>query len=146
MRIKAVSIGIILFVIGLFLAFSLILLYITWPISETTIAQSGIFGDSFGPLTSLFSGLAFAGVIITILLQKEQLEEQRNEIAKGTKLAALTALLNTSKAQLTEVQRDIESRSQVPNSIAEKEKELLSKIDTLTKALEEILEKSGIKL
>ena len=56
------------------------LLYFTWPISEFSIAQSGVFGDSFGLLTSLFSGLAFAGLIITILMQKEELALQRDEL------------------------------------------------------------------
>lgn len=31
---------------------------------------SGTFGDTFGALNALFSGLAFAGVIVTILIQK----------------------------------------------------------------------------
>ena len=31
---------------------------------------SGTFGDNFGALNALFSGLAFAGVIVTILIQR----------------------------------------------------------------------------
>jgi hypothetical protein len=42
-------------------------------------------GDSFGIVNSLFSGLAFAGLIVTILLQKEELKEQRKEIIQQTK-------------------------------------------------------------
>lgn len=40
----------------------------------------GSFGDKFGAVNSLFSGLAFAGVIFTILLQRRELEIQRNEV------------------------------------------------------------------
>lgn len=40
----------------------------------------GTFGDSFGVVNALFSGLAFAGVICAILLQKKELELQRAEI------------------------------------------------------------------
>jgi hypothetical protein len=41
---------------------------------------SGTFGDTFGALNALFSGLAFAGVIVTILIQKSELENQRTEL------------------------------------------------------------------
>ena len=40
----------------------------------------GAFGDMFGAINALFSGLAFAGIIFTILLQKEELRLQRNEL------------------------------------------------------------------
>ena len=61
--------GIILIVSG----YAMLIIYLTWPISEISINKAGVFGDSFGIITSLFSGLAFAGLIITILLQKEEL-------------------------------------------------------------------------
>jgi hypothetical protein len=41
--------------------------------------EKGTFGDSFGALNTLFSGLAFAGLLITILIQKEELKDQKNE-------------------------------------------------------------------
>ncbi len=40
----------------------------------------GQFGDIFGLANSLFSGLAFAGVIYAILLQREDLALQRKEL------------------------------------------------------------------
>lgn len=40
----------------------------------------GSFGDMFGAVNALFSGLAFAGVILAILLQKEELSLQRKEL------------------------------------------------------------------
>lgn len=43
------------------------------------LEKAAQFGDSFGALTSLFSGLAFAGLIITILMQREELKIQRTE-------------------------------------------------------------------
>lgn len=57
------------------------LLFLTWPIQEISVEKSGVFGDSFGLLTSLFSGLAFAGLIITIIMQKEELSLQRQELS-----------------------------------------------------------------
>lgn len=56
------------------------IIYLTWPISEISIEKSGVFGDSFGLLTSLFSGLAFAGLIITISMQRDELSLQRQEL------------------------------------------------------------------
>ncbi|MEZ8237359.1 putative phage abortive infection protein [Vibrio splendidus] len=62
-------------------SYASLLIYLAWPINEISINKAGVFGDSFGILTSLFSALAFAGMIITILLQKEELGLQRQELA-----------------------------------------------------------------
>lgn len=40
----------------------------------------GVYGDMFGAVNSLFSGLAFGGIIITIIMQKEELRHQREEL------------------------------------------------------------------
>ncbi|PKN35628.1 MAG: hypothetical protein CVU61_02060 [Deltaproteobacteria bacterium HGW-Deltaproteobacteria-19] len=44
-----------------------------WP-------QRGTFGDMFGAVNALFSGLAFAGVIYAIFLQRKELILQREEL------------------------------------------------------------------
>ncbi|MFF7860759.1 putative phage abortive infection protein [Pseudomonas monteilii] len=41
--------------------------------------RQGTFGDSFGTLNALFSGLAFSGVLITVLLQRKELSEARKQ-------------------------------------------------------------------
>lgn len=43
------------------------------------LSDLGTFGDSFNVLTSLFTGLAFAGVIISIILQTQELKATRKE-------------------------------------------------------------------
>jgi hypothetical protein len=43
--------------------------------------KSGTFGDTFGALNALFSGLALAGVIVTILIQRTELQNQRTELS-----------------------------------------------------------------
>lgn len=43
-------------------------------------ADRGTFGDMFGGVNALFSGLAFAGIIITIILQSNELNLQRKEL------------------------------------------------------------------
>lgn len=42
----------------------------------------GVFGDKFGAINALFSALAFAGIIFTIILQKKELRLQREELAE----------------------------------------------------------------
>ena len=42
--------------------------------------ERGIFGDMFGAVNALFSGLAFAGLIITLKMQREELKLQRKEL------------------------------------------------------------------
>lgn len=42
--------------------------------------EVGTFGDSFGALTSLFTGLAFVGLIITLRQQKAQIAMQREDL------------------------------------------------------------------
>jgi hypothetical protein len=44
-------------------------------------SKSGTFGDTFGALNAIFSGLALAGVIVTILIQRTELKNQRTELA-----------------------------------------------------------------
>ncbi len=67
-------------VISMFLSYAILLVYITWPISELSINKAGVFGDSFGVLTSLFSGLAFSGLIWTIFLQRNDLKIQQEQL------------------------------------------------------------------
>lgn len=42
--------------------------------------KQGIFGDMFGAVNALFSGLAFAGLILTLILQRNELSLQRDEL------------------------------------------------------------------
>ncbi len=65
----------------------LLLIILIYVIVEVCVYYSlpdwgkrGTFGDSFGAVNALFSGLAFAGLIYTIYLQKEELGLQREEL------------------------------------------------------------------
>jgi hypothetical protein len=64
-------------VITLLLAFGVAIVALTWDTSSFSLTTAGSLGDSFGIVNSLFSGLAFAGVIVTILLQRQELTESR---------------------------------------------------------------------
>jgi hypothetical protein len=45
-----------------------------------TLEKSGQTGDMFGGITALFSGLAFAGLVFTLFVQKKELQYQREEL------------------------------------------------------------------
>ena len=63
----------------------LIIWIISWVLIDCIIdcpTNRGTFGDKFGAVNALFSGLAFAGLIITLLYQKEELKLQREELAQ----------------------------------------------------------------
>ncbi len=51
----------------------------TWK-SFSDATRSGQFGDTFGFVNALFSALGLAGVLITILMQQDQLQLQRKEL------------------------------------------------------------------
>lgn len=66
----------------------LILFYLFWSEwlphtphfpSDLSLEQKGQYGDSFGILNSLFTGLGFAGLILTILIQQIQLKNQSSQ-------------------------------------------------------------------
>ena len=50
------------------------------------VGERGTFGDMFGGVNSLFSGLAFTGIIFTILLQRKEFELQREELKATRKV------------------------------------------------------------
>ena len=54
------------------------------------IENRGQFGDMFGAVNALFAGLAFAGVIGAIILQRNELRYQREELALQRKELELT--------------------------------------------------------
>ncbi|MFT6987885.1 MAG: hypothetical protein ACJAT7_003750 [Psychromonas sp.] len=72
-------------VVLIVMIYASVLIFLAWPIDEISINKAGVFGDSFGVVTSMFSGLAFAGMIITVLLQREELGLQREELSQTRK-------------------------------------------------------------
>lgn len=67
----------------------------------------GQLGDSFGGLNTLFSGLAFSGIIFTILLQRRELSLQRNELEQTRKEFASNRLTNILYQQINIQQKVI---------------------------------------
>ncbi|VXA85060.1 conserved hypothetical protein [Aeromonas veronii] len=73
---------------------------------NTENAEMGVFGDSFGALNTLFSGLAFSGIIVSIFLQSQQLKLNREEI----KLNREEIKLN--REELEQTRKEIEEQGE----------------------------------
>lgn len=67
--------------------------------------QRGSFGDMFGAINTLFSGLAFAALIVTVLMQREELKLQFDELEKSRKEFEKTAAAQTSMLRLAEEEK-----------------------------------------
>lgn len=85
-----------------------------------TWTDRGTFGDMFGAINTLFSGLAFAGVIYAVFLQskelklqREELELTRNELEKSTKAQASQANTMLKAAKINALSARIQSYSQL---------------------------------
>lgn len=97
--------------------------------------ELGTFGDMFGAINALFSGLAFGGVIYAILLQRNELKLQRAELqltrqelsgsraaqedqvkilSKSAEVTALTVLVNDASRRVAE--RRMERARSLPRS------------------------------
>ena len=106
-------------------AIGVVLLWCGSGVALYWMPERGTFGDMFGAVNALFSGLAFLGVILAIVLQYEELKEQRREIqqsrvAQEESAKALTAQLRTA---------DIRSRVESLNLLIEAQVRILARLE-----------------
>jgi len=75
--------GIKWYVIAVIFVMVIICYVLSWILTDHFIPTPecrGVFGDKFGAVNALFSGLAFAGLILTLILQRKELALQRDEL------------------------------------------------------------------
>ncbi len=82
--------SILLFLLPFIVIFAVWIYYPSWIYHENIfgyivagkgfVDNLGTFGDAYGALNTLFTGLAFAGLIISIRLQSKELSETRDEL------------------------------------------------------------------
>ena len=72
---KKVSLGLLVILI-----LSIIAIWVIAGFILSGLSDRGTFGDMFGSINALFAGLAFAGIIYAIVLQRRDLELQRKEL------------------------------------------------------------------
>lgn len=70
------------------------------------IEQASQAGELFGGISALFSGLAFAGLIITLLIQRKELQLQRQEMARMVKEQAETREQVAEQTEQFRIQTD----------------------------------------
>jgi predicted Zn-dependent peptidase len=112
-------------------------------LDKEKLAQSGTFGDMFGAVNALFSGLAMAGVIYTITqqnqtieLHKEELKQTEKQEMRQQKELEETKLLSAKTALLEAYSKRIDwHHTQAEKSTIENDKynETMNKIDFLKK-------------
>lgn len=124
-------------------------------------ADRGTFGDLFGAVNALFSGLAFAALIYTIVLQREEIKANREEItlnrkelAKSSKLQQkaqqvlmqqvaqthLSAKMNAMRTLVDYYNNQIANPKSLPETIErakEKRKKIIHLIDDLIDGLDD---------
>lgn len=81
-----ISIAAVIVILGVWLFTYFTLINVKTVSGEVVdFSERGTFGDMFGGVNALYSGLAFAGIIITILLQRKELGLQRDELKETRK-------------------------------------------------------------
>lgn len=147
------------------------IVFATWGLSWFLLydmKDRGTFGDMFGAVNSLFSGLAFLGVIYAILLQRTELALQREELSltrkelkksadaqeKSEKALAQqalamekTALINSLTASLESLEKRIRALPTSGDSrmVENNRKQiavLKSKINAITTKLDTLMDES----
>jgi hypothetical protein len=76
----------------------------------------GTFGDMFGAVNALFSGLAFLGVIIAIILQRQELELQREELRASREAQQELARSQREQLAVSTFHTKIEAMNHIINS------------------------------
>ncbi|MEM9994400.1 MAG: hypothetical protein AAGE79_09740 [Acinetobacter pittii] len=102
----------------------------SWPISTTIIyspsqdieepktkfqeigEKYGTYGDTYGSLNTLFTGFAFAGLIISIFIQLLELRQTRKELANQSKAMADQKTEFSAQTKILEKQADINANQQ----------------------------------
>ena len=94
-----------------FIIMQIVILFIWslgWFLIEIKIPanEAGVFGDQFGGITSLFTAVAFRGIVYSIIIQTRELLLTRQEFTKSTQAQtissnALTSQLNIQKRVAT---------------------------------------------
>lgn len=126
------------------------LVFIIWTTSYILIFlfiekdRHGTFGDTFGAINSLFSGLAFAGIIYTILLQRKELELQRQELRETRKELERAANAQESSGQQLKRQAEnlkmtakLNALSTLVNFYNDRESKFIGKNEAVVRGIDE---------
>ena len=129
----------------------IILVVVIWGLSAVFIigilpnwSDRGTFGDLFGAVNALFSALAFAVLIYTIVLQREEIKQNRQEILLNRKELAKAAKLqkDAHKVLIQQVeQTHLSAKMNAMRTLVDYYNNQISN----PKSTEEIIEKARLK-
>jgi hypothetical protein len=139
------------------IVFGIILIIALWLLSGVIIhfidsENRGTFGDMFGSINALFSGLALFGIILSILIQQNELNLQRTELSDTRKEHKINRLTTMLFKQLEYLNSFIDSLNySIPKGIGiENDTMILSKfvytLDELEKSEKDDIVKTLIEL
>ncbi|QDU80711.1 hypothetical protein Pla110_24430 [Polystyrenella longa] len=103
-----------------FLLAAVVVIFLWWIVGYYPIHKygstpdAGTYGDSFGFVNSLFSGLALAGVIVAIMLQRKDLQIQSETLAKSADEAEKLAELTKEQTAINRKMLEIETAKARP--------------------------------
>ncbi|MBX3384508.1 MAG: hypothetical protein KF864_13480 [Phycisphaeraceae bacterium] len=86
---------------------------------ESTVARWGQFGDAFGTVNALFSGLALLGVVYAILLQREDIEIQRVDLKASVEAQKEAAVAQASQARIAALSAALAAKKETAESLEE---------------------------
>jgi len=89
--------------IGVVFALQVIWFLLLLPVGD--MQTRGQFGDLFGGVNAFFTGLAFAGLVFTILLQGYHLRSQGEELRESTRLSVNATLADIYTRQIDVMER-----------------------------------------
>ncbi|MGV0939223.1 hypothetical protein [Empedobacter sp. ULE_I140] len=101
--------------ISLFIKISIIflILTITYPFILSVFFEEstdkGTFGDSFGALNSIFSGIALCGIIVSLIMQQSEMKLQRDEMIASRYEYSHNRITNLVYSQLSKFEKSIEN-------------------------------------
>lgn len=93
-------VGLLIIAIAILYSFSIDLMY-------KNKNDGALVGDSFGALNAIFSGLAFAGVILTVVMQRDELTLQRKELKDTRKEFQMNRATNVIYEQLRKFESEM---------------------------------------
>ena len=79
-------------------------------------SDRGAFGDMFGVVNALFSGLAFAGILIALYMQKHELELQREELSATREELKLQRIAMEGQKKQLEIQNKTSEKQRFENT------------------------------
>lgn len=87
-----------------------------WIVPESNITHAGQMGDMFGVVNALFSGLAFAGIIVTLIMQRDEMRDQQKSSLKTAELMVSSAKITAQVAKFQAVYQSYLKALEIKNN------------------------------